>query len=123
MVASFTITLKILDFLQPLCPSGRTVVLAPPYQKVGDMAYAYIATLPELVQLADNDTSPARSPVVVCEGKYSMGPAHTLHAEIGSLGRGRFSHVTGGVVFSTSDNSDPNSNGKRYIAVVPKTAN
>lgn len=49
-----------------------------------------------------------------------LGPAHSVHTDIGSLGRGRFSHwgnESGSVealFFSTSDNSDPRSNGRTY---------
>jgi asparagine synthase (glutamine-hydrolysing) len=44
-----------------------------------------------------------------------LGPAHCAHAEIRSEGRGRFSHWGPTVYFSTSDNSDPRTNGRRYV--------
>lgn len=123
VVASFTITLKTLDYLgyqRSLCPKGKVAVLAPPYTKVDGMSFAYIANLPEFAQWGDTEQSPASSPTVLCEGEVRMGPPHTLHKVIGSLGQGRFSHVTGGVLFSARDNSDPRSNGKQYTAVLPE---
>jgi len=47
-----------------------------------------------------------------------LGPAHTFHAEIVKNGSGRFSHYENDVVFSSSDNSDPNLNGRVYALVV-----
>ena len=57
-----------------------------------------------------------------------LGPARAQRAEVEDLGRGRFYHSTVAgapeswryVVFSTSDNSDPRTNGRSYWAVVPR---
>jgi pectate lyase len=46
-----------------------------------------------------------------------MGPAHSFHQEIRESGRGRFSHWGTDLLFSTSDNSDPNTNGRSYQAI------
>ncbi|BCA54216.1 hypothetical protein W02_13560 [Nitrospira sp. KM1] len=43
-----------------------------------------------------------------------MGPRHALHADIAGDGKGRYSHWGSGVIFASSDNSDPRSNGRRY---------
>ena len=44
-----------------------------------------------------------------------LGPAHALHQSIRDEGGGRYSHWTGNaLIFSTSDNSDPNANGRDY---------
>ena len=60
------------------------------------------------------------SPVIVYEDGKPLGPAHSNFADISTLGHGRFAYWTGqGLIFSTSDGSDPNSNGRRYWAVVP----
>lgn len=48
------------------------------------------------------------------EDGRELGPAHTLHAEIRSLGGGRFSHWGTDLVFSASDNSDPRQNRRCY---------
>lgn len=47
-------------------------------------------------------------------GKKLPGPFLSSHKEIRELGAGRFSFWNGTVYFSTSDNSDPRSNGKIY---------
>lgn len=56
--------------------------------------------------------------VRVYEDGVPLGPAQALHADVRSLGNGRYSHwlFDGApmVMFSTSDNSNPNENGRRY---------
>jgi predicted O-methyltransferase YrrM len=68
------------------------------------------------------------SSLIVLEDGIPLLQAHALHDEIRQLGAGRYSHWTfrGGadrngaayreVLFSSSDNSDPNENGRRYTA-------
>ncbi len=46
-----------------------------------------------------------------------LGPAHAVHRSIRRDGRGRFSHWREALYFSTSDNSDPRTNGRLYVAV------
>jgi hypothetical protein len=58
------------------------------------------------------------SRVVLLEDGRPLGPAHAPHAEIRELGGGRLSHWRGQLWFSTSDNSDPATNGRTY-AVLP----
>lgn len=76
--------------------------------------YAYYWKLPELTSIAD-DAGPT-SPLVVCEDDRLLGPPHTAVTEVGKTGLGRFSHSGPGVTLSTSDNSDPNTNGRSYSA-------
>jgi hypothetical protein len=48
------------------------------------------------------------------------GPAHSDHYDIEAIGRGRYSHWKDlGLLLSTSDNTDPNKNGRAYWAVIP----
>jgi hypothetical protein len=49
-----------------------------------------------------------------------LGPAHQTHDEIARLGHGRYDHWKGLMVFSSSDGSDPASNGRAYWAVLPR---
>jgi len=49
-----------------------------------------------------------------------LGPADALHAVIGTRGGGRFSLWNDGFLyFSSSDNSDPRTNGRQYTLVLP----
>jgi hypothetical protein len=118
IVVSFFATLALIDYAAPPCPpQGELITLSRPFQKFGN-GVAYSSPVPALDSLADAPTAPEQSRYLVCEGSYALGPAHAVHAEIAAKGKGRFSHWKGiGFVFSASDNSDPNTNGRNYAAV------
>jgi fumarate reductase subunit D len=59
-------------------------------------------------------TSSALSKLELFENERSLGPAHSLHDDIRNFGMGRFSHWNTAIYFSTSDNSDPHTNGRNY---------
>lgn len=60
-----------------------------------------------------------RSTVRLLEDGQYLGPASVTHDDIRTLGRGRYSHWGSKVYFSSSDSSDPNSNGRVYSIVPP----
>jgi hypothetical protein len=94
----------------------RTFVRLP-----GTNGRAFVALVPSWTrELADDADHPERSPLVVYEDGKPLGPEHTEHVEIVAKGGGRFSHWKGiGMVFSSSDGSDPNDNKREYWAVIP----
>jgi hypothetical protein len=105
-------------------PTGKTVVrIFRPFEKIGPSSYAVVAhewTTRSLEDIADSADDDQRSPVLIYENRRQLGPAHSKHADIAKLGMGRYSHWRGqGYVISSSDNSDPNTNGRFYWAVVP----
>jgi hypothetical protein len=106
-------------------PTGKTVVrIFRPFEKFGASRYAVIAhewtARGSLEDVADSAGNEQRSPVLIFENGRQLGPAHSKHSEIADLGMGRYSHWRGqGYVISSSDNSDPNTNGRFYWAVVP----
>ena len=124
----FFSTLVVLDYLNETpghgcspgtscCPEGRQIVLARPFPRME--GHAYNVPLPQFSNLGDTNTNMGRSPATLCEGNYQLGPGHTPHADIVANGLGRFSHYDGTVVFSSSDNTDPNLNGREYKIVFP----
>lgn len=48
------------------------------------------------------------------EDDTPLAPTHALHFRIRSLGGGPYSHWQNRLLFSTSDNTNPNSNGRVY---------
>lgn len=92
--------------------------------------FAYQARTTFLIRHADNDPGNQRSPIVLYENLTPLGPPHSAHGDIQEIGHGRFSHwndnpksewrTIRGVLFSTSDNTDPRKNGRRYWAVLPR---
>jgi hypothetical protein len=124
VTASFFVSLDLLEYFDvststncAAAPNGETVALSPPYLNMG--GYAYKFSIPQLSHLSDTAEKQTYSRVVICEGDQQLGPAHTLWLEITQKGFGRFSHYNDAVVFSSSDNTDPNSNGRQYKIVIP----
>ena len=64
--------------------------------------------------LADGAEQPSRSPVELFEDDRPLGPAHSATGDIRDIGGGRFLHAKEALYFSTSDNTDPRSNGRHY---------
>jgi O-methyltransferase len=48
-----------------------------------------------------------------------LGPSHADHRDIREIGQGRYSHWGEMLYFSTADNSDPRTNGRRYALWLP----
>lgn len=87
----------------------KAATLAGPFRKLDNKAYQ--ALMPGLDGLADFDSAPTRSTVTVFENGRQLGPAHSLK----TIADGSYSHRRGsGIIFSASDNSDPNTNGRTY---------
>jgi lysophospholipase L1-like esterase len=78
---------------------------------------AYFVLVPELQQEADDPEHLVRSPWVLLEDSVPLGPPHALHSEIETHGNGLYSHWKDALIFSTSDNSNPRSNGRHYELV------
>jgi hypothetical protein len=78
---------------------------------------AVVPRLPLARIVPDSISEPQRSTLLLRENEQSIGPPHSLHASIETVGNGRYSHWGNGLVFSTSDNSDPRANGRKYDVV------
>lgn len=123
---------SVAQLLESAGPSGRgqafDVVIAPGEIQAsvrygGQHGYSYEGR-GVLVTEADSDESASRSNLVLLENMQPLGPAHSKHADIENLGRGRFSHWHDGIrrylFFSASDNSDPRTNGRSYMVAIGK---
>jgi 2-polyprenyl-6-hydroxyphenyl methylase/3-demethylubiquinone-9 3-methyltransferase len=73
--------------------------------------------------LADkaSDTK-TKSPVFLFEDNQQLAFPHSMHDHIAKHGSGRFSHWGDLIYFSTSDNSNPNTNGRIYRLLYPAPA-
>lgn len=117
VLGSFFGTLWFMDWRDTVCPSGNVTVLKRPFILQNQLAY--YSDAPALGDIADRAGDTKRSPVILCEGDRRLGPAHSAHTEVASKGGGRFSHWNAGIIFSTSDNTNPNENGRSYSTVRP----
>ncbi|SDD76128.1 hypothetical protein SAMN05216464_102494 [Mucilaginibacter pineti] len=68
----------------------------------------------DLTDIGDSNALPTISKLKLFENGVELGPAHSNHHDIRSFGLGQFSHWGNTLYFSTSDNSDPLKNGRKY---------
>lgn len=112
------------SFVDPR-PKGRVVAqILGPY--VHEAGHAFSGTIlpvyaAQIDEKADNPTveHDRSSPAEIYEDGHQIGPGHSAFAEIQSLGAGRYSHLPGKIIFSSSDARDPNIAGRKYWIVLP----
>jgi hypothetical protein len=92
--------------------ASRTSYLHGPFRN--DDGQCWIATSPDLKSAAGDNETELRSTLLLMEDDKLLGPPHSFHADIRRIGGGRYSHWKSQLYFSTSDNTDPNANGRRY---------
>lgn len=98
----------------------RDVVLDLPQEQIEKgPGHAYKVPLKHALErpwrlIGDNANSPYRSNLQVREDGEPLGPPHVLYESLVAEGGGAFVHWGRSLFFSTSDNSDPRHNGRRY---------
>jgi hypothetical protein len=75
---------------------------------------AFVTPLPNTVAPGDDMDNHRRSDLILLEDDRVIGPPHAAHSDIRELGAGRYSHWGEHLYFSTSDGSDPRTNGRCY---------
>ena len=93
--------------------SLRQIELMSVFQHIDGNMY----TVPVL-QNGDTASDPLRSKLIVCENGQPLRQRHENHSTIVRTGRGAYSHWERHLLFSTSDNTDPNKNGRVYSYAV-----
>jgi len=99
---------------------SQVVPLKNPFTK--EIGVAWYASLNKYVTSADDMDNPYRSTLVLLENGKPLWHRHIMHDEIRKIGLGRYSHWKDGLIFSTSDNTDPNTNGRCYEIVFAESA-
>lgn len=84
-------------------------------------AYAY--TIPLGTTWMSQDKRGTSAPSQVLEDGIPLALPDSLHANISDKGAGRYSLWGGNLYFSTSDNSDPRTNGRKYQVYWPVPVN
>lgn len=87
---------------------------------VKEQGYAFTTPVPDLARfpyrLEGGALGSSRSNLVLFEAGRQLGPANSPHAVIRTEGRGAYSHWGQSLYFSSSDGSDPRTNGREYSA-------
>jgi hypothetical protein len=114
---------------QCLIPNATHVIDPSGISANGDNSFQIASMLkpkwPWLFEIRSDQAAYSRqSNLVISEDGKPLGPPHSAHFEVKEKGSGRYSHWVwppgSMVIFSTSDNSDPRTNGRRYeIAARP----
>ncbi len=81
--------------------------------------YSYPLRLSRLITASDRLYDNHASRLVVYEDSVPLGPGHSLLNAIGEAGTGRYSHWGDWLFFSSSDNSNPATNGHVYSVAYP----
>lgn len=83
-----------------------------------DGGFAYKINI-DLGTPGDTPEKPTISTVKIYENGVALGAAHSTHADIRQIGKGKFSHwLATSLYFSASDNSNPKTNGKKYTYTI-----
>lgn len=107
--------------------TGRRLCGRPPRGRLHGVAqckgHCFVANVPWPLrgELADREGegNQGLSRLVLLEDGVILGPPHATHDEIARLGSGRFSHWGARVYFSSSDGTDPRTNGRSYDLSLP----
>jgi O-methyltransferase len=94
-----------------LSSSGRLCTMVDINHSIG---HCFTAPIPNEAPYGDDLILPNRSNLRVFEDGIELGPPHSLHDDITAHGGGRFSHWGRWLMFSSSDGSDPRTNGRSY---------
>lgn len=78
----------------------------------------FLAHLPLSTDLGSSSLEPYRSTVRLFEDGRLIGPPFASHADIISSGGGAYSHWGNALYFSSSDGTDPTTNGRQYTLLV-----
>lgn len=86
-------------------------LLSAPFEQVSK--YVWRADVPQSIPF-DTPKSPYCSPLRLTEDGHAWGFAHCHKPSMELFGMGRYRHEEGQLLFTSSDNSDPNTNGRKY---------
>ena len=100
------------NYWEGVLSQHKEIKLSGPYEHVRGFSWA--VKLPELIGLSDNLENPKRSTMMIYEDNIPMGFAHVPLHHIEIHGNSRYMHWNDKLYFSTTDNSDPNLNGREY---------
>jgi hypothetical protein len=102
--------------------AGQKFLLRRPFVRFLGSDFSVSVPDERFAELADTVDNDYRSNIEIYEDGRKLGPAHSVHADVAKIGHGLFSHWrfnSAIFLFSSSDNSDPQTNGRAYWVVKP----
>ena len=96
-------------------PSLRADILPSQIRPFANLPYTAPVLAPSFPYTLSSDAlASTSSQLLLYENGNRLGPAHAQHDRIREVGRGAYSHWGRTVIFSSSDGTDPRTNGRRY---------
>lgn len=99
-------------WLDPIFENRRKVLLHPPYELNDPMVWR--ASIPQFINECDTNEQPFKSSLLLWEDDKVLPGAHSAYDCMFNFGNGRYRHWDNNLYFTTSDNSNPNTNGRKY---------
>lgn len=103
-------------YLDPFFQSRKSLKLENKFEVNDSLVWRY--KLPQFADLADTKEEPRKSPLLIWENDVPLSCPHSIYENMLNFGSGRYRHWGEYIYFTTSDNSDPNANGKTYTVTV-----
>lgn len=103
-------------WLDEIFDKRKRIELSCPF--VANDPLVWRTDIPEFSALADTPAEPRRSTLLMWENDVPLAYPHCGYANIAQYGAGRYRHWQDSVYFTTSDNTNPNLNGKQYAFTV-----
>ena len=118
IICALLVAANFIVFLAPYWAPGFRVQIQNISPETGHAFIAPLLIEPTFPFEFPSDTidDSEASSLSVTENGTPLGPAHSVHADIRAQGLGRYSHWGRLLYFSTSDNTDPRTNGRQYFA-------
>ena len=96
-------------------PTLRVDIAPDQIRPFANMPYTVPVPSPGFLYAISSDSlGGLHSKLVLYENGTRLGPAHALHEHIRDVGQGAYSHWGRTLIFSSSDGTDPRTNGRRY---------
>lgn len=100
------------NYWDDIITNQKKELLAGPFIHQGE--FGWVAQIKQHANSGDNKEKPRQSKLMLFENGVPLGFAHAPHSHIQAHGCSRYSHWGDSLIFSTTDNSDPNSNERTY---------
>ena len=93
--------------------SDKKIIKLTPASKC-EGGNAWSIGVDDYMNSADSEESPKKSTLMLYENGVPMGFPHVSLKHIARHGKSRYAHWKNKIIFSTTDNTDPNTNGREY---------
>lgn len=127
VILFFLVSISVSEFARIITFFTQTYIVDTSHINIGEGHTNLIKISPTLGSkgllsaLSDSNKHPNQSKTILFEDGHPLQFGHAQHSDIQLKGLGRYSHWNNSILFSTSDNSNPRTNGRTYSAIFAYT--